>query len=383
VGAISLMAGDLAETASRNNIQLAMKDLADATGGEYFGDTNDFRKPIRAVVHSLTSYYEITYNPAVENYDGSFRRTEVRVLRADVRVRARDGYYALPVTGTHESLTYEIPLVRALQTQPLPRDVLYYCSAVRFRPAADHTESSIIVEVPMSSITFTEQPDRSRYRSRLSGIVLVKNTQGQIVQRFSHDLPLLVPLDNIGMVKAGRFLWKERLSLGPGRYLLETAVLDHGSNKFGAKRASVVIPVPRQGVQMSHLVVVRGFDPAAKDMDPSEPFQFHGGRVTPTLGGTVYTVRGATLSLFFVVYPDTSIAANPDGFVEYIRDGTLVAKSAISLPAADALGRIPYVVSSPAESMLPGAYDIRAVIRQGDTAVEEHAFVNVQPAPRP
>jgi hypothetical protein len=136
-------------------------------------------------------------------------------------------------------------------------------------------------------------------------------------------------------------------------------------------------------VQISHLVVVRGFDTTAKDMDPSEPFQFHGGRVTPTLGGTVYAVTGATLALFFVVYPDTSIAASPDGFVEYIRDGTLVAKSAISLPAADALGRIPYVVSSPAESMRPGAYEVRAVIRQGDTAVEEHAFVNVQPVPRP
>ena len=35
---------------------------------------------------------------------------------------------------------------------------------------------------------------------------------------------------------------------------------------------------------------------------------------------------------------------------------------------ADALGRIPYLVSSPAESMLPGAYDVRALIRQGGTA---------------
>jgi hypothetical protein len=50
---------------------------------------------------------------------------------------------------------------------------------------------------------------------------------------------------------------------------------------------------------------------------------------------------------------------------------------------ADALVRIPYVVSSPAESMLPGAYDVRALIRQGGTAVEEHAFVNVQPAAWP
>jgi VWFA-related protein len=86
----------LAHTASRNDLRSAMKELADATGGESFADTNSFRKPMRAVAQSLTSYYEITYTPEIQRYDGSFRRTEVRVARAGVHVRTRNGYYALP-----------------------------------------------------------------------------------------------------------------------------------------------------------------------------------------------------------------------------------------------------------------------------------------------
>jgi VWFA-related protein len=382
VNSISLLGGDLAETAPRMNIQQAMKELADGTGGQYFADTNDFRKPVRAAVQELSSYYEIAYNPGIENYDGSFRRTEVQVARHDVHARARDGYYALPVTTAGESLmSYEMPLVKALQSQPLSREVAYQAAAVRFQPAADVTASSILVEVPMSSITFAEDPEQKRYRTRLSLIAIVKNAKGEIVGRFSHDLPLVGPLDRIAAAKAGRFLYKERISLPPGRYLLETAVLDHGSNKLGAKRASLVVPPAGSGIRMSHLTVVRRFDPGVKDLDPAEPFQFQGGRVTPTLTGTVYAAKGAMLSLFFVVYPDAASAAKPEGFVEYIKDGAVVGKGELSLPAPDAQGRIPYVMSSPAESMPPGTYEVRAVVKQGETATEERAFVNVEAAP--
>jgi hypothetical protein len=234
----------------------------------------------------------------------------------------------------------------------------------------------------MSSITFSEDPEQKRYRSRLSLIALVKNANGEIVQRFSHDLPLVGPLDKIAMAKAGRFLYKEKITLPPGRYLLETAVLDHGSNKAGARRASLVVPQSGAGVHMSNLAVVRRYDAEAKNLDPGDPFQFQGGRVTPALAGTVYAVKGALLSLFFVVYPDAKIPANPEGFVEYIKDGIVVGKGAIPLPAADAQGRIRYVMSSPAESMTPGTYEVRAVIKQGETRTEERAFVNVEAAPQ-
>jgi hypothetical protein len=132
---------------------------------------------------------------------------------------------------------------------------------------------------------------------------------------------------------------------------------------------------------MSHLSVVRRFDPGIKNLDPEEPFQFQGGRVTPALSGNVYAVKGASLSLFFVVYPDPSIPAAPEGFIEYIRDGKVVGSGKVQLPAADALGRIPFVMSSPADTMPPGTYEVRAVVKQGDTARDARAFVNVEPAP--
>jgi VWFA-related protein len=383
IGAWTLASGDLAETASRNNIQVAMKELADGTGGEYTADTNDYKKPMRTAIQELGSYYEITYDPGIQNYDGSFRKTEVSVARDDTRVRSRTGYYALPTTPTGEPvLSYELPMVQALQGAKLPREVAFSSSAIRFGPNADgKIVTSILVEVPMSSITFAEDPAQSRYRSRLSLIAIVKSATGETLQRFSHDLPLIGPLEKIGAAKAGRFLYKEKLALAPGRYLLETVVLDQGSNKVGAKRVALAVPSPAKGPRLSNITVVRRFDPAVKGLDPAEPFQFQGGRVTPTLTGNVYAVNGATLSLFFVVYPDSSMAAKPQGIIEYIKDGMVVGRSAIPLPDADAQGRIPYVMSSPAESMPPGSYEVRIAVKQGESITEERTFVTVEPAP--
>jgi hypothetical protein len=235
----------------------------------------------------------------------------------------------------------------------------------------------------MSSITFTEDPQQSRYRSRLSLIAVIKDAQNVTIKRLTHDLPLIGPLDKMGAAKAGRFLFKERVKLPPGRYVFDTAVLDHGSSKVGAKRVALVVAPPGKGVHMSHISVVRRFDPSAKGLDPAEPFQFQGGLVTPTLMGNVYAVKGATLSLFFVVYPDPGISAKAEGLIEYIKDGAVVGKAAIPLPDADAKGRIPYVMSSPAEAMPPGSYEVRIAIKQGETGTEERAFVTVEPAPAP
>jgi VWFA-related protein len=384
IGSYSMAAGDLAETASRNDIQQSMKELADGTGGEYSADTNDYKKPMRTAVQELSSYYEITYDPGIQNYDGAFRKTEVTLARADTKVRARAGYYALPITPTGESvLSYELPMIKALEGTKLPRDVAYQASALRFQPTPEGTETSILVDVPMSSITFTEDPQQSRYRSRLSLIAVIKDAQNVTIKRLTHDLPLIGPLDKMGAAKAGRFLFKERVKLPPGRYVFDTAVLDHGSSRVGAKRVALVVAPPGKGVHMSHISVVRRFDPSAKGLDPAEPFQFQGGLVTPTLMGNVYAVKGATLSLFFVVYPDPGISAKAEGLIEYIKDGAVVGKAAIPLPDADAKGRIPYVMSSPAEAMPPGSYEVRIAIKQGETGTEERAFVTVEPAPAP
>jgi hypothetical protein len=48
------------------------------------------------------------------------------------------------------------------------------------------------------------------------------------------------------------------------------------------------------------------------------------------------------------------------------------------LPPADAQGKIPYVMTIPAATIPPGAYELLATARQGDTAAESRIVVNIE-----
>ena len=90
------MASDNAENSGRANGQLRIRELAESTGGFLIGESNDLRGPLRRVNEEISSYYELTYNPGIQNYDGSFRKVSVTSSRKDVVIHSRNGYFALP-----------------------------------------------------------------------------------------------------------------------------------------------------------------------------------------------------------------------------------------------------------------------------------------------
>lgn len=372
-----IMASDNAETASRKNVQLPLRTLAESTGGFLIGESNDLRGPLRQVNEEVSSYYEITYNPGIQNYDGRFRKTDVELARKDAVVHHRNGYFALPISLRGPAvMPYEMALLKALDTNPMPKDVEFRSTAYRLRPGKDGTKGLVIVEVPLKGVTFTENAGDKTYKARLSLVALLKDQKGEVVTKLTRDLPLKGPVEQVAQIKAGNFIYKEPVQLAPGRYTLETAVIDYEANKIGTRKSAYVVTPQTQGVAMSNLCLVRNFQQGAK-IDPAEPLQYQGGLITPTLSAQVFAVKGAQLSTFFVVYPDPAIAEKPMAQIEFLVDGAPVAKAELPLPAPDAQGRIPYVMSAPAENMPAATYEIHVTVKQGNTTAEDRAQITV------
>jgi len=379
-GAVSqgqMRAADTAEMSMRMNGRNELRNLADGTGGFMVADSNDLRVPVRKINEEIASYYEVSYNPGIANYDGSFRRVKVEVDRKDVVVQARNGYFALPPElRTSGLLPFEPPLLKALADGATAHDVPIRARLFRFQPEPQGVGTAIVVEVPVEGLEF--QPDQSKhFDARLSMVALVKNESGAVVQKFTRDVPIQATEENLSAIKQGNFVYKDVLTLPPGRYTLEAAVMDRVNNKIGTLRSSYVAEAPK-GLSISDISLVRSLAPGAKDLDPNEPFQYQGGRITPTLNTTIKAVKGSTLSMFFVVYPEPGNPAKPTIELEYLKDGKPIGKGGLQLPAADAKGRIPYIMSSSAESMPAGDYVIRAVVKQGAATAEEQATFKVE-----
>ncbi len=369
-----MRADETAENAGRSNIQLPIRDLAEATGGFMIGDSNDLRGPLQRVNEEISSYYELSYNPGIRNYDGSFRKVAVSG-RKDLVIHARNGYFALPPEARASGIEpYEMTLLKAISDGKASTDVPYRVAAVVLKPESDGTEISVLAEVPLHGLQALPDPAKKTQSVHFSLAALVKNANGEVVQKLTRDRSLQVTADQL---KMGNFIDKMSVTLPPGKYTLESALEDRESKKTGVQTSQFVVPAKAAGVAISSLTVMRSYLPNAKDLDPSEPFQFQGGSITPTLNNRIPRAKDSNLRLFFVIYQDPGVKEKATVEIEFMQGGKVLQRVPLPLPAADASGKIPYVMTIPADAIPPGNYEIHAIAKQGKTESDSRTFIEI------
>lgn len=374
-----VLSGDTGTMALRSNDRNALWKLSEATGGFVVSDTNDMRRPIHRIDEEMHSYYELTYAPEIETYDGSFHATAVRVNRPGARVQARAGYYALPpVEGRPLVLPYEVTLL-AMLSNPAPKnDLAFNAGTVQFDKGPDgQMESSVVIELPMNPIQFTRVEDR--FTAHVSMLALLKDSSGQVVQRWSQDVPLTIPEGRLAPVQQGRFIFRERFDAPPGDYELSVAIADRLRNRTGIRRSRINIAAPAEGPGMSAMMNVRTVHEQAEMSAGPNLFDFGQGRITPTLDHAVKVSESPTFSLFFVVYPDQNTREKPALTVEYWHDGEMLSRGTPALPDADDRGRIPFLLTTKTSSFEPGKYKIVASVQQGSALTRRTTEITVEP----
>ncbi len=366
---------DNATEGMRSNVQAALRVLSEATGGLFMGETNDPRPLLRQMLDDSINYYELTYDPGIAKFDGSLRKVAIKAK--DHKVRDRDFYYALRVEQ-EDLLPYEVAMVERLTTAPLPREVEFRSGSWKLRSSKDAVTATVAVEVPLAGLQFKEDTTKGEYFARLAMLLQVKEPSGKVIQKYSRDLPLKGKLEQLAALKTSNFNFREQIAAPPGRYIVEAVVLDQFSGKMGARKTSFLGNPPASNLALSSVAVIRNFQPNVKDLSPEEPYQFQGGRITPTLNTNLKAVKGAQMALFFTVYPDPSAGEAPTATVQYLKDGAVVGNANLQLPKATG-DRIPYVLSSPLDGMPAGMYEIKVIVKQGANApVQESVFLNIE-----
>jgi hypothetical protein len=370
-----MKASDTYEVAARANLDEPLRDLAESTGGFLIGDSNDLRIPLRHVNEEISSYYEVSYNPNIENFDGSFRKLSVAANRKDLVIHSRTGYFALPAEARAAGLApFEVPLLKILSEGAVSDILKFRSGAVLLRPGKSATQVAILLEIPLHELDAKTTPGALDVHCSLAA--LVKDAKGEVVQKISRDRSFHVTPDQ---QKMGNLLDKSILELAPGKYTLESVVQDRENLKTGLQRVEFTVPAGGSGVGISSLAPMRSYAPNAKDLDPGEPFQFQGGSVTPTMDNVVKKSPNSALRLFFTVYADSSVPAKPSVEIEFIQGGKTLTKVPMELPAADAQGRIPYLMTIPAQAIPDGTYQVRATARQGSSSAISNATIRFEP----
>jgi VWFA-related protein len=371
-----IMAADNAEVSARSNVQESIRTLAESTGGFLIGDSNDLRVPLRRVNEEISSYYEVSFNPGIQSYDGSFRKLSVSAHRKDLVIHARNGYFALPPEARAGGMQpFEVPLLKTLcDAKPL-KDVKFRTGGILLQPKPQGTGVAVMVEVPLHEMETRPVKGKATLDVHCSLVSLLKDSKGEVVQKLARDRDLMVTPEQW---KLGVFLEKMIVTLPPGKYRVESAVMDRESSKTGTQVSEFTVPPAAAGVAISSLTPMRSYVPQAKNLDPEEPFQFQGGSITPTMDMTVKKGPNAVLRLFFTVYRDVSNSTAPNVEIEFLQGGKSLTKVPMQLPAPDAQGRIPYLMTVPTESIPSGTYEVRATAKQGSTTASSSTQVTIE-----
>jgi VWFA-related protein len=228
---------DTAEDALRLNATGTLRDLSESTGGLLIANTNDLGKRLEQVASDLRQYYEVSYAPARSEYDGKFRKIEVKVFRKGVSVQSRSGYFALPPGGS-TLFPYEVPLLGALTTRPKAHDF-------DLRPGiafGEKGEPTVAVEVPLDGLPFVVDPKKKTYRLGLSILAVVKTPDGQVVERLSDEYPITGPAAKLDEARGKSAVLRRRLSVAPGDYVLEAVALEKESDRASVGQWRFAVP---------------------------------------------------------------------------------------------------------------------------------------------
>jgi VWFA-related protein len=361
--------GDAVSDAVRTtDTQAALRALSEGTGGFLIGSTNDLRKSFQRLLDDIDTHYEVIYHPTSDKYDGHLRTIDVKSSRGELNIESRTGYFALPSFDATKQLTpYEMAGLAALNVHQPPHAFEFKASAYQFRPATANSQNDVVFEIPVSNLQATPEPALKRDRMHVSLLALVKDSTGQVVDKFSQDSPYEIPEENMAKARMTSMTFTHPLALPAGHYTVEIAALDRESNR--ASTSSIAFDSPeRKGVGLSSILLVQSMEQIAGKVAAADPLEFQpdpaqGKRVIPELD----TNLAANVSpyVFFVVYPDKSIADKPKIQAEFLINGQVAAKQVADLPAPDATGAIPMVINTAAK---PGNLELRITALQGNSS---------------
>jgi VWFA-related protein len=353
------------EDVLRKDADTSLRLLANRTGGVLINNTNDLSRVAGVVDLDFRDHYVLTYQPANTDFRGEWRRIEVRVPGHRVTVRARSGYLAVQATpGAGAMLAHEARAQAALDLVPPPAAVPLQVAALTFPQTPDATRVALLVSLPLAAVATTKN---DRYDAEFTILARIRDASGALSRTASEPYRVGGPLTS-GVAPPGRVLFVRYPELPPGHYRLEVAAADATGIRAGVTRMTFAVPAPApSGLDVSSLFIVDGAEPVVTDT--ANPLMSGGRLLYPSLTGLAPAGPDATIALFARLSgPKPSTVR-----LELRRGGVALSDAPVTLPPADAAGRVDYSARLPIGALPPGEYELRLTVSDGITTIERRA----------
>ncbi len=351
-----------------SDTQASLRELSEGTGGFLIANTNDFRKSFQQLAEALETHYEITYRSTSPKFDGRLRKIAVKLARNDWQAESRTGYFALPdLKGSGPMTQQESTAMAALAAETRPHSFDFHLAAYHFQKDRENPVATLAFELPSEKLGASADPTHKIHKFEISLLALVRDANGDVVDKYSLDQPYYIADDKLAAARADELTYTHALDLPPGRYTVDAAVIDREGAQATTETGSFEIPAPPKGLAISSLAMVEHLDAAAAKPDVADPFTLKDQHVVPMVNATVSPA--VKRWVYFVVYRNQANPEKPKIRVEFKNGGQVFADQTVALPEPDARGAIGMFVAAAAR---PGNCELQITAIQGSESATEH-----------
>jgi VWFA-related protein len=240
--------------------QGTMEQMAQATGGKAFVNTNGLKEAVEKAIDAGSNYYTIAYTPTNHKWNGDYRKIQVRVDHPGVTLAYRRGYFAddpgAPGGGSNtqdaksDSGQYNSLRTAMLHGGPDPTQLIFEASV---RPASTDAEAALVpgnMAAKKTSgpyrryaVTFIANPKEvswtltpeGAHRCTLEFRTFVYDNDGKLINVQVNGISAAISAARFAEVQNRNVIYVQQISVPvKGEYYLRAGIRDDAADHVGA-----------------------------------------------------------------------------------------------------------------------------------------------------
>ncbi len=219
------------------NIEV-MAELADATGGGFIHNSNDFGGGFTRLSAQPEFIYVLGFSPESLKLDNSFHALKVTIAKGGYQLQARRGYFVrqlAPEPAELEKREIEEALFSREEIHDLPAALF-----AQFFKAGDKARIEIFARVDVKHLRFRKEDGRNINKVTVIGCVFDRN--GKYFTGDERSIELKLKDETLEKTPESGILLKSPMDVVPGNYVVRMIVRDSEGQLMSAQNSVVEIP---------------------------------------------------------------------------------------------------------------------------------------------